>query len=229
MRKLTLQMQISVDGLAAAAKKADMRWQIWDWGKEWLWDDTLKNDFNAVYSSIDTVLLSRKMVKGGFIDHWTEAAVQFPADPFYKFAQRIVEVEKIIVTSKSIQSKWERTVVMNGKLSKEVQTLKRRKGKDIIAFGGVSFASALLAAGVVDELQVFVNPAVIGNGRSIFKDGIDGMRMRLIQSVSYDCGIVVNRYTPLTPRTPKRPALIQSEMQQTRQRIAQLRRSRPTN
>jgi dihydrofolate reductase len=206
MRKLILQMQISVDGLAAAAKNADLKWQIWDWGKKWPWDETPKSDFNAVYFSVDTILLSRKMAKGGFIDHWTEAAVQFPADPFYKFAQRIVDIEKIIVTSKSMKSTWERTVVMKGELSREVQKLKRRKGKDIIAFGGVSFASALLAAGVVDELQFFVNPAAIGNGRSIFTGGVDGMRMRLTQSVPYDCGIVVNRYTPVSPRTPKRSA-----------------------
>ncbi len=204
MRKLILQMQISVDGLAAAAKNADLKWQIWDWDKKWLWDEALKSDFNAVYSSVDTILLSRKMVKGGFIDHWTEAAVQFPANPFYKFAQRIVDIEKIIVTSKSMKSTWERTVVIKGELSREVQKLKRRKGKDIIAFGGVSFASALMAASVVDEFQFFVNPAVIGNGRSIFKDGVDGMRMRLTDSVPYSCGIVVNRYTPITPRTPKR-------------------------
>lgn len=31
------------------------------------------------------------------------------------------------------------------------------------------------ASGVVDELQFFVNPAAIGNGRSIFTGGVDGM------------------------------------------------------
>jgi hypothetical protein len=35
MRKLILQMQISMDGLAAAAKNAKLKWQILDWGKKW--------------------------------------------------------------------------------------------------------------------------------------------------------------------------------------------------
>jgi hypothetical protein len=56
-------------------------------GEKWFWYETSKRDFNAVYSSVDTILLSGKTVNGGFIDRWTEAAVQFPANPFYKFAQ----------------------------------------------------------------------------------------------------------------------------------------------
>ena len=81
-------MQISVDGLAAAAKNADLKWQVWDWGNRCPWDEKLKIDFNAVYSSVDTILLSRKMVKGGFIDHWADTAVKYPADPFINLLAR---------------------------------------------------------------------------------------------------------------------------------------------
>jgi len=36
----------------------------------------------------------------------------------------------------------------------------------------VGFASALLAGGLVDELQLYVNPYAVGRGRSIFGNGI---------------------------------------------------------
>ena len=123
MRKLILQMQISVDGLAAAAKNADIKWQIWDWGDKCDWDEKLKCDFNAVYASVDTILLSRKMVKGGFIDHWTDAAVKYPEDPFYKFAHKIVNIEKVVVTNKSFKSTWERTVILKGEFTKTIQKI----------------------------------------------------------------------------------------------------------
>jgi dihydrofolate reductase len=71
-----------------------------------------------------------------------------------------------------------------------------RPGGDIIAFGGVGLASSLVEVRLVDELQLFINPTAVGRGRSIFRDVRGGVRVRLLQSKSYACGIVVNRYAP---------------------------------
>ena len=76
----------------------------------------------------------------------------------------------------------------------EVNALKRRIEGDIIVFGGVGFASALVAAGLVDEFQLFANPAAVGAGRSIFGQRPDGLKLQLLEATAYDCGIVVNRY-----------------------------------
>ncbi|WP_404927688.1 dihydrofolate reductase family protein [Mesorhizobium sp. ORM16] len=62
-------------------------------------------------------------------------------------------------------------------------------------FGGAGFASALIAARLVDEFQLFINPAVLGAGRRIFDQGGFG-RLRLLGSKSYACGMVVSRYAP---------------------------------
>jgi dihydrofolate reductase len=76
-----------------------------------------------------------------------------------------------------------------------VNALKRGPGRNIIAFGGVGFASSLVAAGLVDEFQLFVNPTAVGDGRSIFEDARSkGLKLHLIGSTSYACGIAVNRY-----------------------------------
>ena len=79
MRRLVLQMQMSVDGYVAAADP-DLVWQVWDWGDHWIWDDQLADDFNAVFRSIDCILLSRKIAQEGFLDHWTAAAKKFPLE-----------------------------------------------------------------------------------------------------------------------------------------------------
>ena len=92
-------------------------------------------------------------------------------------------------------SRWERTTIVGGDLPKEVRALKARDGGDIAVFGGAGFASALIAAGVVDELQLFINPAVLGEGVSIFgQSGFE--RLRLLRSKAYACGMVVSRYAP---------------------------------
>ncbi|CDX27133.1 Bifunctional deaminase-reductase domain protein [Mesorhizobium sp. ORS 3359] len=193
MRKLILQMQMSVDGFVGSDE--DRRWQLWEWGDDSAWDEELKQDFNAVFTTVGTVLLSCKMVEEGYLTHWGNAAKKYPKDRFYAFAQRIVEAEKGVASDKLAASRWERTRVVSGDLAREVDALKHGEGGDIAVFGGAGFASALIAAGLVDEFQLFINPAVLGSGRRIFdKSGF--ARLALLGSKSYACGMVVSRYAP---------------------------------
>ncbi|MCA0059709.1 MULTISPECIES: dihydrofolate reductase family protein [unclassified Mesorhizobium] len=193
MKKLILQMQMSVDGFVGAA--GDHRWQLWEWGDDSAWDEELKRDFNAVFAGIDTILLSRKMAEEGYLTHWGNAAKRYPRDPFYAFAQRIVEARKVVPSDRLKASRWERTTVVSGDLPREVDLLKAGEGGDIAVFGGAGFASALIAARLVDEFQLFINPAVLGAGRRIFDQGGFG-RLRLLGSKSYASGMVVSRYAP---------------------------------
>jgi hypothetical protein len=73
MRKLILQMQTSADGYVGRAG-AGSDWQVWNWGAECPWDDPLKARFNAVFRDVDTILLSRKILEGGYLDHWSRFA-----------------------------------------------------------------------------------------------------------------------------------------------------------
>src|SRR4051812_1475172 len=89
MRKLILQMQMSVDGFVGSDAVGD--WQLWDWGNDNRWDAALKREFNQFFQSVDTILLSRPMAEEGYLSHWGNAAKRFPRNRFYAFAKRIVE------------------------------------------------------------------------------------------------------------------------------------------
>ena len=193
MKKLILQMQMSVDGFVGA--EDDHRWQLWEWGDDSAWDDELKQDFNAVFENIDTILLSRKMAEEGYLNHWGKAATKFPKDRFYAFAQRIVEAQKLVLSDRLKATRWERTTIATGDLPREVTRLRAGEGGNIAVFGGAGFASALIAAGLVDEFQLFINPAVLGAGRRIFGQG-GFSRLKLIGSKAYASGMVVSRYAP---------------------------------
>ena len=193
MRKLILQMQMSVDGFVGADGAHD--WQVWGWGDGNRWDEALKSDFNAHFQSIDTILLSRKMAEEGYLSHWGNAAKRYPRDPFYAFAQRIVDVQKVVPSDRLKQSRWERTQVTSGNLPREVGRLKAEEGGAIGVFGGAGFASALIAAGLVDEFQLYINPAALGGGSRIF-DQAGFHKLCLLGSKAYECGIVVSRYAP---------------------------------
>ena len=192
MSRLILQMQMSVDGRMSA--DTDIDWQVWNWSDPWPWDKRLKRRFNAIFNTVGCIVLSRKMAEQGYLDHWERVARDHAGEPDYAFARKVVQSPKVVLTDKLPSSRWERTVLAPGGMVEEVNALKRRIDGDIIVFGGVGFASALVAAGVVDEFQLFVNPAAVGAGRSIFDQLPGGLQLQLLDSAAYGCGIVVSRY-----------------------------------
>ncbi|MCU1349230.1 MAG: hypothetical protein JWO56_2260, partial [Acidobacteria bacterium] len=72
--------------------------------------------------------------------------------------------------------------------------LRGGRGKDILAFGGAGFASALIEHDLVDEYQLIVNPTVLGSGLPIFADRGRPLDLSLVSSESYGDGIVVLAY-----------------------------------
>jgi dihydrofolate reductase len=83
--------------------------------------------------------------------------------------------------------------VENGDLVGAVNQLKSQPGKDIIVCGGATFVSSLIEHGLIDEMNLFVNPVAIGGGMRIFKGKAP---LTLAASTAYPSGIVVNSYLP---------------------------------
>ena len=188
LRKLKLQVQMSVDGYIAGPN-GEMDWLIWNW------DDKLKKHVNELTESIDTILLGRKMTEG-FISYWSDVMAK-PDHPEYALAKKMIETPKVVFTKTLNKTKWINTDVATGNLTDEINKLKRQEeSKDIIVYGGASFDSSLIKAGLIDEFHLFVNPVVIGNGMTIFKDLNEVQKFTLIKSIAFDCGIVLLHYEP---------------------------------
>ena len=192
MRKLILQMQTSVDGFVARAD-GRLDWTVWNFSDDWTWDAELKQEFNDILAGIDGIVLSGNMGGEGFIDHWTNMAAKHRGEAAFAFAQRIADVPKFIFSNSIPRSTWETASILKGDLREGIQALKKEAGKALITFGGAAFAASLLRAGLVDELQLFVNPRILGEGISIFA-GIPNLNPTLISSRPYTCGITVLKY-----------------------------------
>lgn len=192
MARLILQMQSTIDGKVSATDP-EFAWNLWNWVPPAPWDTRLLATFNSTLASIDHVLLSRPMFEGGYLDHWTRVAQDHGDHPAYAFSQRIVDAEKVVVTSKPVAFAGERVTVRVGELSAAVNQVKEESSKGVIVFGGTTFARALLNAGLVDELQLYINPAAVGQGDSIMSTT---KRFELLDTTAYDSGMVVTRYAP---------------------------------
>ena len=191
MRKLVLQIQMSVDGFIAD-NNGRSGWMLWNWGEVWGWDKALQQYHIDLSASVDCVVLSRKMAEEGFIRHWKSVAEA--NNDQARFAASITAAHKVVFTNTLKQSVWENTVLAKGDLTYEINNLKAQTGRNIIAYGGASFASALVQANLVDEFHLVINPALVGQGLTVFNTIPTIHMLSLIDSKAYPCGVVVTTY-----------------------------------
>ncbi len=192
MRKLKLQVQISLDG-HVAGPNGELDWMTWNW------DDGLKAYVNELHARVGTILLGRKMTDG-FIAHW-ESVTSKPDDPAFAFAKIMVDTPKVVFSRTLAKSEWRNTVVAKGSLAQEIAALKGQLGgTDIIVYGGAGFVSSLIQEALIDEYHLFVNPVAIGKGMSIFAGLSEQRRFALKKATPFECGIVVLQYGPVQER-----------------------------
>jgi len=182
MRKLKLQMQITVDGFVAGPQ-GQLDWMTFDM------DEKLLAFINQLTDSSDTILLGRGMTEG-FVNYWEQVK---PDSPEFEFARKMVDTPKIVFSKTVTSVEGKNVTVENGTLVEAMAQLKKRSGKDLIVYGGANFVSSLIEYGLIDELHLFVNPIAIGEGLRIFDARTP---LKLTASTAYSSGIVVNRYEP---------------------------------
>jgi dihydrofolate reductase len=193
MRKLKLEIQVSVDGFIAD-KNHNMQWMIWPYSPpQWNWDKELQQYHIDLTTSSDCILLSRNMA-GGFHEHWEEVA-QHPSDPRYAFAKPVTDMKKIVFSRKLKKSRWKNTEIATGNYIDYIQALKQKKGKDIICYGGATFVSSLIQSALIDEFHLLINPTIIGTGLPIFSTIKQKQNLKLVNTKRFDCGIALLHYT----------------------------------
>lgn len=87
--------------------------------------------------------------------------------------------------------------LLEGELGEAVPRLKAELDGDLVMSGCGELARNLLAEGLVDELRFGVHPVVWGAGARPFEG--ETVRMRLLESKSFDSGVTLLRYEPLPP------------------------------
>lgn len=188
MRKLKLQIQMSIDGFAAGPN-GENDWVFLSGG-----DEAGLQKIVDLADSSDTLLLGSKLAKSGFMEHWQNVADNQPDGAQRTLGQLIVNMRKVVFSSTETTINGANVEVENGDLATAVQALKNQPGKDILVYGGIDFVSSLISLNLIDEYFIFTCPIAIGNGLSIFKEK---KVLKLESSIAYNNGKVLNKYLPV--------------------------------
>lgn len=179
-------MQMSLDGFVSTGPNDEQQWVTWALSE--IHDDVLRIGDNT-----DTILIGRKLAVD-YIPFW-EDTVKQEGHEMIAFARRIVAAKKVVFTKTLDKSTWNNTVLAKGDLKSEVLNLKKQPGKDMIVYGGVTLVASLLREGLIDEINLFINPVTIGRGESVFSTIEGFQKLKLTRSKAYPSGIVLNTYT----------------------------------
>jgi dihydrofolate reductase len=194
MRKLKLQIQISLDGFAAGPNGEGDWLFLTGKGDPEALQQTVALNVELATSS-DTLLMGRKMAgSGGFCKHWENVADNQPDNPWHTMAQLITGLRKIVFSRTETRIPGRNLEVESGDLATVVNALKEQAGKDILVYGGADFASSLISLNLVDEYYLILNPVAIGAGLPVFKER---KLLKLESSKAFKHGKVLNKYLPV--------------------------------
>ena len=173
MRKLALFIATSLDGYIAKPNDDLSFLKLVE--KEG--EDYGYAEFTA---NIDTIIIGRKTY---------DYVLEEIGSSHYDNGQR-----DVYVITRTARPSVGRTVFYTGKLIDLVQRLKSERGKNIYCDGGAEIINELLKHDLIDEFIISVIPILVGSGTRLFKDGRPEQQLELVNSKSFETGLVQLHY-----------------------------------
>src|SRR5918994_438644 len=100
----------------------------------------------------------------------------------------------VVSTTLEEPLEWQNSTLIKGNVAEEITELKRLPGKDITITGSAALVQSLLADELLDELRLMVHPLVLGGGKRLFQDGGDQKALELLDSKTFDTGVLYLTY-----------------------------------
>lgn len=188
MRKIKLQMQLSLDGFVCGPQD-EMDWMVWDW------DDVVKNYVAELTNSVDTFLLGRATGEGMAVYWPTVGSNPESRDEDRWMAERLNNLPKVVFSRTTTHINWTNVRVAND-IVEEVRELKKEPGQDIMIYGGAGIVSSFICENLIDDYHLFINPVVIGRGKTIFANVRQDVKLNLVKVTPSATGIVILHYVP---------------------------------
>ncbi len=175
LRKVILQMYISLDGYVAGPK-GEM---------DWIFSNEEANDYAPMLlESSDLILIGRGMSKE-FMDYWPNDKSEFGA--------KINATPKLIFSKTVKESQWHDARMISDPET-EIKKQKALPGKNMILYGGARLAGSFSKLDLIDEYHIMIAPVILGEGLHLFKD-VTRVDLELIKTRKAG-GVVINHYEP---------------------------------
>jgi dihydrofolate reductase len=128
---------------------------------------------------LDEALGAEALLLGRRSDEWFAARWLSRSG---EWADRLNSLPKYVVSSTLEKPRWNNSTVLRGDVVNEVSKLKQKLDGDIVVYGSIQLAHALVEHDLVDELRLTIHPVVLGAGERLFGETSDRKPMRLVHT-----------------------------------------------
>jgi dihydrofolate reductase len=185
MRKIVAYLFVSLDGVVGEPA-------------EWLsMSDDLAATVAARSVSTDTVLLGRATYEA-FAREWPYRSGAI--------ADFLNTTHKLVVSTSLDGAAWENTSLIDGNalITEELARLRSAPGHEVLVLGSATLVQSLLRRRMIDELVLLVHPVIKGQGRRLFDELKDHVRLQQVECVTFESGLVSLSYA-MNSRSTRSP------------------------
>ena len=194
MRKLKLQVQMSVDGFVGGPNGE----------LDWLFPFLGPAQVECVTEFLreaDTMLIGRVSYLQQ-IAYWSAKTAPGPLGKYQaKFGDAgdemsalLDEIAKVVFSRTLERLDWSNSRFATADVAEEVTRLKQQPGKNIIVRGSATLVHDLIPLRLIDEYNLVVHPIALGRGIPLFGESSGHVKLRLVATKTFDSGALLLTY-----------------------------------
>jgi dihydrofolate reductase len=182
LRKIIYAMNVSIDGFIAAPD-GSLDWSIPD--------QEVHQAFNALEKDIELHFYGRRMYE--IMGFWRTAAQTHSLHDYEIEFARLWNSKPNMVFSTTLEQVAPGDTLVREVIPADILKLKAQSGK-YMDVGGAELASTFMNLGLVDEIQLYIVPIVLGGGKPMFQSINHKFSMKHLETRKFSSGIVLLRY-----------------------------------
>jgi dihydrofolate reductase len=192
--RLTTTTQVSVDGVmqgpgapvAGVAERGVFERSGWAH-----FDTEAGTVMDEIYQRADAFLFGRRTYEffAGSWGTWDD-----PGDsPIWTALHTL---PKYVASTTPFDPKWAKTSVLSGDVTAAIRDLKAKAGGELQVHGSGALTRWLVENDLVDEMNLFIFPVVVGQGTRLFPDFGPDRALDLVASRATPTGVTIHVYRP---------------------------------
>jgi dihydrofolate reductase len=191
MRRIVVNTFVSLDGIMQAPggpqedTSGDFKYGGWTVN---YWDEVMSEVMEDASQTPYDLLLGRKTYEI-FAAHWPYQEDDAIADKFNK-------ATKYVATKTLTAPTWQNTILLSKDFLQQIKKIKSEDGIELQVHGSSNLLQTLFNHRLVDEMRVWIFPAVLGKGKRLFEEGAVPSNLKLVDSKVSGSGVIITTYVP---------------------------------
>jgi dihydrofolate reductase len=191
MRKVITGAFVSLDGVMQAPggpeEDPTRGFKFGGWVVPYV-DEVFGQAIDQMFGQPFDLLLGRRTYEI-FAAHWPHAE----GGDDDAIARLFNKATKYVATRSTMKLTWTGSVALHDAAA-DVARLKRQDGPALVTQGSSDLIQTLLAHDLIDEINMFTFPIVLGNGKKLFDQGATPAAFKLVDHRVTPAGVVIARY-----------------------------------